>query len=1077
MKRRILAAALTLCLTMSLVPTAAFAVGGKSFDDVNGHWGQASVERWAGYGVFNGDDAGNFNPDKQMTRAEFATMLANMMGYTAKADKSFGDVASDAWYADAILKLAAAGVMLGDNNGNANPNKPISRAEAAVMMCRAFNIQPSNASLNFADSANVADWARGSMAALAEKGMMNGVGNNQLAPLANITRASVAKLVDNMISEYVTESKTISGDVKGIVLVVGDVDVTVKDATLSENLIVAPKAAGAEVVLTGSTKASDVYVDAAANVKVDAQATAGDVQLSAPKAAAEVAGKVDTVATTAAAADAAVTVAKDAAVSKVEVAAPNTNLNVAGKVDTVNVASSATGAEVKTESSAAISNVTTSATDVKVSGTGKVENVTANSGTVAVTTPGTKVENKTDSADNVTANGKPVPPATGGTTTPTKPSGSGGGGGGGTSYTYTVSIGTFEGGKITANKTQTNDKETITLTAEPNEGWKLVEVKVTAPGATVATPVTMTGNTGTFTLDAAGTYTVTATFTNPCGGVVAGMFDNLANVKTWLKENGVTATDEAIDSMLNTNFGTPSEPWLFIYLKKGTDAVSVVPGTALSFTVDGKTTAATWGQTTGQGNLFSVWVGGSHANQDVLPFDGSAGNIVVTANVGDVTYTSNVVEYVKQGVDADKLVSVTIDNGSGTPTTTKKLPEEKVPLIAPTVEDKYFTGWTVKVGATDATPIAAEVAEYTVPNDCTSAITITAQFVDITPAETTFRTPGHAKGTNEATEVQNFDYANEYKAAGLSYENSTITVNTAKLMSYIAAGTAKETTKDATSPTAAEKLGFISVNQGAKYVMCGIEFPAIANAKTADVTYQDGTNGAPNEIKDIDIPTDGVNAHNNSYIHYFALAKYDDNGVTFNPNLTRSFTVVYKDTNGKIIAVHTASITRTFDMSVPSSSDVITLTPTVNKINSQDDIRVDGDNSYICFQLKNTDALFPIQTGKISGAAKVKDNKLEMLTLWTTGETPPTAGTPALELPSADLTNSSNDYNHHVGLTLKQTDALRTVTYYFWDTAGKVYKAEINVPAKVASDDQKDESASGGDQTDDSKANTVTPEA
>lgn len=430
MKRRILAAALTLCLTMSLVPTAAFAVGGKSFDDVNGHWGQASVERWAGYGVFNGDDAGNFNPDKQMTRAEFATMLANMMGYTAKADKSFGDVASDAWYADAILKLAAAGVMLGDNNGNANPNKPISRAEAAVMMCRAFNIQPSNASLNFADSANVADWARGSMAALAEKGMMNGVGNNQLAPLANITRASVAKLVDNMISEYVTESKTISGDVKGIVLVVGDVDVTVKDATLSENLIVAPKAAGAEVVLTGSTKASDVYVDAAANVKVDAQATAGDVQLSAPKAAAEVAGKVDTVATTAAAADAAVTVAKDAAVSKVEVAAPNTNLNVAGKVDTVNVASSATGAEVKTESSAAISNVTTSATDVKVSGTGKVENVTANSGTVAVTTPGTKVENKTDSADNVTANGKPVPPSSGGTTTPSKPSGGGGGGGG-----------------------------------------------------------------------------------------------------------------------------------------------------------------------------------------------------------------------------------------------------------------------------------------------------------------------------------------------------------------------------------------------------------------------------------------------------------------------------------------------------------------------------------------------------------------------------------------------------------------------------------------------------------------------
>lgn len=448
MKRRILPVLLTLCLMVSLVPSAAFAAGDKTFDDVNGHWGQASVERWAGYGVLNGDNFGNFNPDKQMTRAEFATMLANMMGYTAKASSSFGDVASDAWYADAVLKLAAAGVMLGDNNGNANPDKPISRAEAAVMMCRAFNIQPSNSGLNFADSGDVADWAKGSMAQSAEKGMMNGVGSNQLAPLANITRASVAKLVDNMISEYVTESKTITGEVKGIVLVVGSADVTVKDATLSENLIVAPKAAGADVTLTGSTKASDIYVDATANVKVDAQASAGDVQVAAPKASVEVAGKAESVVTDQAAADSKITIAKDAAVSSVEVAGANTNVTVAGTVTTVdvaganasvtvdgtvsnvNVSSSASGAEVVANSGSTISNVNTSASDVKVSGSGKVENVVASGGSVAVTTPGTNVENKTDSKDNVVANGKPVDPGSSTTTTPSKPSGGGSNGGG-----------------------------------------------------------------------------------------------------------------------------------------------------------------------------------------------------------------------------------------------------------------------------------------------------------------------------------------------------------------------------------------------------------------------------------------------------------------------------------------------------------------------------------------------------------------------------------------------------------------------------------------------------------------------
>ena len=113
MKRRISAAVLTLCLLMSLMPSVAFAAPNGTFDDVDGHWGQAAVERWASYGVVNGDGTGNFNPDNQMTRAEFATMLANMLGYKTKATNTFADVNDSDWFADAILKLAAAGVKIG----------------------------------------------------------------------------------------------------------------------------------------------------------------------------------------------------------------------------------------------------------------------------------------------------------------------------------------------------------------------------------------------------------------------------------------------------------------------------------------------------------------------------------------------------------------------------------------------------------------------------------------------------------------------------------------------------------------------------------------------------------------------------------------------------------------------------------------------------------------------------------------------------------------------------------------------------------------------------------------------------
>ncbi len=447
MKRRISAALLTLCMLMSLIPSVAFAAPNGTFDDVNDHWGKGAIERWASYGVVNGDGTGNFAPDKQMTRAEFATMLANMLGYKTKAANTFLDVNDSDWFADAILKLAAAGVIQG-SNGMANPNAPISRQEAAVMMCRAFNIPTTGGSLNFADSADVADWAKGAVAALAQRGMLNGVGGNNVAPLANINRASVATLLDNMITEYVTEDKTISGTVDGIVLVAADANVTVQDATLSENLIVAPNADGAEVTLTGSTIAGDVYVDAAATVKVDSNASAGEVQVGAANSTVDVAGKADTITVDSAAnntavnvnegaavgdvavnaADSKVNVAKDATVDTVAVSGANADVQVSGKVDNVTVAAGATGTDITANSGATVGKVETSANDVTVSGSGKVENVTANDGTVSVTTPGTSVENKTDSADNVIANGKPVPPESGGTVTP-PPSGGGSSGG------------------------------------------------------------------------------------------------------------------------------------------------------------------------------------------------------------------------------------------------------------------------------------------------------------------------------------------------------------------------------------------------------------------------------------------------------------------------------------------------------------------------------------------------------------------------------------------------------------------------------------------------------------------------
>lgn len=99
-KKSLLCGALTLTMlgTMSITPYA------KSFPDASGHWAETAIGRWSDYGVVNGDDQGNFRPGDNITRAETATVLDNLIGYKTKSTKSFSDVSANDWFFDAISK-------------------------------------------------------------------------------------------------------------------------------------------------------------------------------------------------------------------------------------------------------------------------------------------------------------------------------------------------------------------------------------------------------------------------------------------------------------------------------------------------------------------------------------------------------------------------------------------------------------------------------------------------------------------------------------------------------------------------------------------------------------------------------------------------------------------------------------------------------------------------------------------------------------------------------------------------------------------------------------------------------------
>ena len=359
MKRKALSLILAFAMAVSLFTVGASAAE-PTYGDTAGHWAEASIERWSGYGIIQGSN-GKFDPDGQLTCAQLATILARLLKLPAAKDAGFIDNPADAWYYDAINRCAAAGILKGNGDGTVTPNASITRERAMVMLGRALGIEPiENPDLTkYADAAQVASYARGMLAALIEAGVVGGVTADQLAPQNNITRAATVTILDRAIGTYADKAgETVNANGKGIVLAVAD-DVTI---TGEVNKLLVP-ANDIEVTVKGS-KNIDYIVISGDNSKVILDnASADNVTLDGEKSAVET---------------------KNGA-----------------KIDNVIVTENAPGATVDVGSGTTVGNVENHAEDATVTGSGTVKKVESDKD-ITVRTKETDVKNIGDEKITVT---------------------------------------------------------------------------------------------------------------------------------------------------------------------------------------------------------------------------------------------------------------------------------------------------------------------------------------------------------------------------------------------------------------------------------------------------------------------------------------------------------------------------------------------------------------------------------------------------------------------------------------------------------------------------------------------------
>ena len=429
-----------------LLPANAFAASPEDFTDFPTDWSAAGLRSAVQNGLLNGSN-GQINSSGLLIRAQMAAIVNRAFAARQTADLSvYSDANTSAWYYN-DLELAVAMRTFQGANGKLNPETPITREEAFVVLARAFALESGDTSVlnHYTDGASVSAWAQSSIAALIENGYVNGA-NGKLNPKTSITRAEFAKVISEMASTYADADDSLSAAVDGSVIV-RENSVSLSGKTINGDLIIADGVS--RIDLTGVTVTGRIVL------------RGGESGVTF----------------------------KDTKTGKGIIA--NTDIAVSGSVDSITVAQ---GSVITVNSGASVGSINVNAEGAKITGAGKVGTVKANANNVTVTTTGTKVT-AADSVSGVKAGDKAV--SSGKTETVGSTASGGGSSSGGSSS------GGSSSGSNTTVKAEIADAQVVTTDAGAylalsfSSGFTKENTVITVDGADVtkyATPVTDDGS-------------------------------------------------------------------------------------------------------------------------------------------------------------------------------------------------------------------------------------------------------------------------------------------------------------------------------------------------------------------------------------------------------------------------------------------------------------------------------------------------------------------------------------------------------------------------------------------------------
>lgn len=169
-------------------------------DMSSAQWAETAVYELYNKGIINGTSESTFEPQREVKREEFIKMLDTLYEGSYETVE-FSDVDSSSWYAPFVAKAVNAGIIKGIDNNTFGTDRGVTREDMAVILVRILNTETLTSSDSFNDDSDISAYAKDAVYTLKNMGIVSGTGEGNFEPKRVMTRAEAAVVISNFIKK------------------------------------------------------------------------------------------------------------------------------------------------------------------------------------------------------------------------------------------------------------------------------------------------------------------------------------------------------------------------------------------------------------------------------------------------------------------------------------------------------------------------------------------------------------------------------------------------------------------------------------------------------------------------------------------------------------------------------------------------------------------------------------------------------------------------------------------------------------------------------------------------------------